>query len=71
MMDGEDVQRLPLPLDAESRRMLDTLVMHFYTEHSGLQRNKHRGLVVEMAIRMFYARTFPTQHDKETPPHDD
>lgn len=55
--EAEVVQRLLLPLDAESRRMLDELVARFYPEHSGRQHNRYRGLVIEIAIRALYQRT--------------
>lgn len=59
---GEDAtRRLLIPLDAESYEMLDALVRHFYPAHSRVQRNKYRGLVLEMAIRAFYQRTSPKQ----------
>lgn len=55
------VRRLLIPLDAESREMLDTLVRHFYPTHNGVQQNKYRGLVIEMALRALYQRTMPKQ----------
>lgn len=62
-----DVQRVSLPLDVESRRMLDELVAWLYPDSAGTQRKKYRGRVAKLAIRMLHRRTMIRR--LSDPPH--